>query len=70
MANGFLQMAGFIFSIVGTIMTIIICIRPEWKVNDTQGEVIENIRRSHGLWISVSSTVYIRLNYINWYFSV
>lgn len=52
MANGFLQMAGFIFSIVGTIMTIIICIRPEWKVNDTQGEVIENIRRSHGLWIS------------------
>jgi len=52
MANSFLQLLGFVLSLVGTIMTICICVFPEWKVNDTQGEVIESIRRSHGLWIS------------------
>lgn len=61
MANSFLQLLGFVLSIVGTIMTICICVFPEWKVNDTQGEVIESIRRSHGLWISVSNYLLIHL---------
>ena len=55
MANGFVQLVAFIMMVAASIMTICICVFPEWKVNDTQGEVIETIRRSQGLWISVSS---------------
>ena len=54
MANGFIQLVGFVLMVAAAIMTICICVFPEWKTNDTQGEVIETIRRSQGLWISVS----------------
>lgn len=31
-------------------MTIVICGLPEWRTNDVEGEVIESIKRSSGLW--------------------
>lgn len=31
-------------------MTIIICGLPDWRTNDVEGEVIESIKRSSGLW--------------------
>lgn len=52
MANGFIQLVAFVMMMAAAVMTICICVFPEWKTNDTQGEVIETIRRSQGLWIS------------------
>ena len=52
MANGFIQLVAFVLMMAAAVMTICICVSPEWKTNDTQGEVIETIRRSQGLWIS------------------
>lgn len=50
MGNCFVELIGFVLSIVGLIMTICICAMPEWKTNDVEGEVIESIKRTQGLW--------------------
>jgi len=50
MASSFVQLFGYMVSLIGMILTIIICARPNWRVNDLDGEVIESIRRSSGLW--------------------
>ena len=54
MANPCLELLGFIFSTVGLVMTVVICALPEWRTNDVEGEVIESIKRSSGLWSRVS----------------
>lgn len=53
MASSFVQLFGYLVSLVGMILTIVICARPNWRVNDLDGEVIESIRRSSGLWSRV-----------------
>lgn len=50
MANMGVELIGFLLSICGLVMTIVACSLPEWKTNDMEGEVIESIRRSSGLW--------------------
>lgn len=55
MASSFVQLFGYMISMIGLLLTIIICARPNWRVNDLDGEVIESIRRSSGLWSRVSS---------------
>lgn len=50
MASSFIQLFGFLISLIGMIITIVICARPNWRINDLDGEVIESIRRSSGLW--------------------
>ena len=54
MASSFVQLFGYLVSLIGMILTIVICARPNWRVNDLDGEVIESIRRSSGLWSRVS----------------
>ena len=53
MASSFVQLFGYLVSLAGMILTIVICARPNWRVNDLDGEVIESIRRSSGLWSRV-----------------
>ena len=55
MANMGVELIGFLLSMCGLVMTIVACSLPEWKTNDMEGEVIESIRRSSGLWSKVTT---------------
>lgn len=50
MANAFLEIFGFFLSMIGIVLTVVCCVLPEWRTNDVEGEVIESIKRSSGLW--------------------
>ena len=44
------QLLGFLINIAFFVISLYICIYPGWRRNDPQGDVIENIIRSQGLW--------------------
>ena len=50
MANGSLQVVGLFTSILCFALMLCVCILPYWRRNDLEGEVLESIRRSSGLW--------------------
>jgi len=50
MANGPLQVVGVLLTLICFILTFIAACLPYWRSNDIEGEVIETIRRSSGLW--------------------
>ncbi|XP_039273081.1 claudin-7-like [Styela clava] len=51
MVNGSLQVCGYGVTIIGWLMAIITCALPSWRKNDLEGEVIESIIRTTGLWV-------------------
>ena len=57
MANGAVQVICVFLSIIAFALTFIACCLPYWRSNDIEGEVIETIRRSSGLW---TKCTYIR----------
>ena len=50
MANGALQVISLMLCIMCFILIILTCVMPFWRRNDLEGEVLESIRRSSGLW--------------------
>jgi len=50
MANGAMQVIGVFLTLICWALTFIACCLPYWRSNDIEGEVIETIRRSSGLW--------------------
>ena len=57
MANGAMQVIGVFLTLICWALTFIACCLPYWRSNDIEGEVIETIRRSSGLW---TKCTYIR----------
>ncbi|XP_002129997.2 claudin-7 [Ciona intestinalis] len=51
MVNGGLQVGGFVLGLIGWILGIVTCTLPDWRKNDLQGEVIESVIRTTGLWV-------------------
>ena len=51
MANGPLQVVCVVLTFICFILTFIAACLPYWKERSNEGEVIETIRRSSGLWI-------------------
>jgi len=50
MGNSGVQILALLLTMVTFVMILIACILPFWRRNDLEGEVIETIRRSSGLW--------------------
>jgi len=50
MANGAMQVISLLLTILCFKLILLCCILPYWRRNDLEGEVIESIRRSSGLW--------------------
>ena len=45
-----LQAAAYTLTWISIIMTTFVVVYPEWKINDVEGEIVEVIRRTQGLW--------------------
>lgn len=50
MGNSGVQLIGLMVTMMTFVLIIIACVLPFWRRNDLEGEVIETIRRSSGLW--------------------
>lgn len=46
----FVKMAAFLLSWASMALTIVAIAIPDWRINDVEGEVVELIRRTQGLW--------------------
>merc|ERR1719350_185705 len=46
-----LQGAAYALTWISITMTTFIIVYPEWRINDVEGEIVEVIRRTQGLWI-------------------
>ena len=60
MANGPLQVVGVLLTLICFILTFIAACLPYWRSNDIEGEVIETIRRSSGLWTKCTFIRFVR----------
>jgi len=49
--NESLKFLGFFLSFISLGLTIATIALPDWRVNDVEGEVIELIKRTQGLWV-------------------
>merc|ERR1711981_1539938 len=49
--NESLKFLGFFLSFISLGLTIATIALPDWRINDVEGEVVELIKRTQGLWV-------------------
>lgn len=57
MGNHFTQILTMILALGGFALTIASLLNRHWRVNDIEGLVVENVRRSAGLWYKCTEEI-------------
>lgn len=50
MVNSALQLTGYISGLIGSALSLVVCVMPEWRRQDMVGEVIEMQVKKQGIW--------------------